>query len=599
MRARRFLLYALAAVALLSAVGGLSLLALRLESEAEAGRLRQARLDRMRLALWRLDAHLAPSLGRLAGHAYSHYLPAFSPAELYAESGAPVTERALLEPSPILRSDWPDWLRLHFHAPVAGGIASPDVPTGRFAWVTAAGLVRPTRPPDAPARLAALDGWLTPAVRQALRDAAPPLEPTPPPRLARADLDRGRRDQNALLNAQSFTPRQNPERLDNVLRNVGAPRPDPDPTNPTTLVGLSPLRGAWLPAAGSPLILYRVATVAGRAYLQGALVDWPRLRTRLLAEIRDLLPAAALVPVASVPAVSAPGELLSALPVRLDPGRVERGPAGRSGLTPARLTLGAAWLIILLALGVVGVAVVRLVDLGERRLAFVSAVSHELRSPLTAFRMYADLLADGAIQGDDRRQEVIEKLRDQAERLGDLVSHVLEFSGLEHRGARVNRQTLPAADLLEALAEPCRARCESADRILDLALTVPDGVTVDTDPAAVETIVLNLVDNACKYAAAAEDRRVHVSARIAPGVLVLTVSDHGPGVPAAARRRIFEPFFRAEPEPTREHRGIGLGLALAARLAAALGGRLRLAGEPLPGGRIAAVLELRIPAQGA
>jgi len=128
-----------------------------------------------------------------------------------------------------------------------------------------------------------------------------------------------------------------------------------------------------------------------------------------------------------------------------------------------------------------------------------------------------------------------------------------------------------------------------------LALAVPGDRRLATDPAAVETILRNLVDNACKYAAAAEDRRVHVAARVEPGWLILSVSDHGPGVPAAERRRIFDPFFRAEPEQTREHRGVGLGLAIAARLARALGGRLQLVGEPVLGGRIAAVFELRLP----
>ncbi len=91
-------------------VGVISGVALHLEGKAERTRQREERLDRVRIALWRLDSHMTPILGRVAGHAYSHFVPAFAPARLYDVQGRRQRSKLLLEPSPILMNDWPGWV---------------------------------------------------------------------------------------------------------------------------------------------------------------------------------------------------------------------------------------------------------------------------------------------------------------------------------------------------------------------------------------------------------------------------------------------------------------------------------------------------------
>ncbi len=117
----------LVVVAVVTVISGV---ALHLEAETERTRRREEQLDRVRIALWRLDSHMTPILGRVAGHAYSHFVPAFAPARLYDAQGRPERSKLLLEPSPILMNDWPAWVLLHFQAPISGRITSPQVPQG-------------------------------------------------------------------------------------------------------------------------------------------------------------------------------------------------------------------------------------------------------------------------------------------------------------------------------------------------------------------------------------------------------------------------------------------------------------------------------------
>jgi signal transduction histidine kinase len=112
-----------------------------------------------------------------------------------------------------------------------------------------------------------------------------------------------------------------------------------------------------------------------------------------------------------------------------------------------------------------------------------------------------------------------------------------------------------------------------------------EGRAVTADPATVERILINLVDNACKYAGGGPDPRVHLSLASTdrPGFLELRVRDHGPGVPRSEERRIFMPFQRGAHAADGSKSGLGLGLALARGLARQMGGDLALA-RPEGGG---------------
>jgi len=121
-------------------------------------------------------------------------------------------------------------------------------------------------------------------------------------------------------------------------------------------------------------------------------------------------------------------------------------------------------------------------------------------------------------------------------------------------------------------------------------------MALETDVEAIGQILMNLVDNACKYAAEAADRDIHLVASRQPGRVALTICDHGPGIDSAFRRDLFIAFRRAERGTGDAVRGVGLGLALARALAGDLGGDLSIESTPpLNAADLGACFTLRLP----
>ena len=213
--------------------------------------------------------------------------------------------------------------------------------------------------------------------------------------------------------------------------------------------------------------------------------------------------------------------------------------------------------------------------LSERRAAFVSAVTHELRSPLTTFRMYAEMLAEGMVRDEQQRRTYLETLRVEADRLSHLVDNVLQYARLERGRAGRRPVAIELERLMQQVTERLPQRAKQAGMVLHESPPPADNQhQVWTDPAAVEQILFNLVDNACKYAATATDRRVHLHWSLGNRVVQVRVSDHGPGISVAQSRKLFQPFSKTDQEAAQSAPGIGLGLALCQRLAQDVGGRL-------------------------
>jgi signal transduction histidine kinase len=312
--------------------------------------------------------------------------------------------------------------------------------------------------------------------------------------------------------------------------------------------------------------------VNGATYLQGCWLDWNGIQQELLGSIRDLLPNARLEPAAT----SSMGDAernLAGLPVRLVPGSVATAP--EDSLSPARISLYGAWAGLVLA----GVSVAGLLygvmALSERRRVFVSSVTHELRTPLTTFRLYTDMLAQGMVTSEEKRQQYVARLQSEALRLGHLVENVLFYARLDSgRGGGV-KESLEMGALLQGVIDRLRERVASAG--LTLAFESPaEAVNIRADGAAIEQILVNLVDNACKYAASSTPPVVHVELQRTDGRVMVKVRDHGPGLSTADRKRLFRPFSKSDHEAAASAPGVGLGLALSRRLARAQGGDLRL-----------------------
>jgi signal transduction histidine kinase len=355
----------------------------------------------------------------------------------------------------------------------------------------------------------------------------------------------------------------------------------------TPAAPLAALTAVW---AGDALVLARrVPAQADGATVEGCVVDWPRLRADLLAAIADLLPHASLEPTVDA-AATTDQRLLAAIPARLVPGAVPA--VVTAGWSPLRGTLAAAWATMALAAAAVAALLASVLALSERRSAFVSSVTHELRTPLTTFRLYSGLLEEGMVPAAEV-PTYHATLRREADRLTHLVENVLAYARLE-RGRHATRLgPVSVGDLLD------QATPRPAERALhagfEWRLHADDAtcrLVVLTDPAAVEQVLFNLVDNACKYARGTGLAAIEVTAAPRGRSVAIAVRDYGPGVAAREASRLFEPFRKSARDAAEGAAGVGLGLALSRRLARQMGGDLVCEPPAEGGGRFVLTLPL-------
>jgi signal transduction histidine kinase len=285
---------------------------------------------------------------------------------------------------------------------------------------------------------------------------------------------------------------------------------------------------------------------------------------------------------------------LVGLPWKLAPG--EHPIAVVRGWTPMRLTLAAAWFGAVLAALAAAALLLGVTRLSERRAAFVSSVTHELRTPLTTFRLYSELLEQGMVRDEADRTQYLHTLRTEAERLTHLVDNVLAYSRIERTHRRSRMEKLELAPWIERVRSRMEDRAKEAGMTLDLRLPERSGgLSCVTDATALEQIVFNLVDNACKYAGGrCAEPVVRVSLEQRGRWAELWVCDSGPGIARRERSRLFRPFHKSADEAANSKPGVGLGLALCHRLARALGGKLSL--ERPAGQTAGACFVLRLPA---
>jgi signal transduction histidine kinase len=252
--------------------------------------------------------------------------------------------------------------------------------------------------------------------------------------------------------------------------------------------------------------------------------------------------------------------------------------------------LVATWLTALLAACAALALFLGAQRLAEQRATFVSAVTHELRTPLTTFRLYAEMLADGMLPTEEQRQSYLDTLKQESLRLSHLVENVLSYARVERSRRAPAPGPVVLADVLERFRGRLEERTQGAGMRLDVDLE--PGLTALGEPSAIEQVLFNLVDNACKYAAGGPDKRVMVSGRREGEAVVLRVRDFGPGLTPEDRRQLFAPFAKSAARAALTAPGVGLGLSLCRSLARAQRGTLQSEGVQ-PGACFA--LRLRIP----
>jgi len=231
-------------------------------------------------------------------------------------------------------------------------------------------------------------------------------------------------------------------------------------------------------------------------------------------------------------------------------------------------TLGVMGFVVLLGSLFLWRAVQAESRLAARKAEFVSTVSHELRTPLTSIRMYADMLKEGWVKDEGAARDYFALIAAESERLARLVNNVLDFSRIERGKKTFEMRAGDPAPVVREAAETLRPYLR--EKGLALEIDVPETLPQATfDRDALVQILVNLIDNASRHGK--EEVRVEAAAR--NGAVVLRVLDRGPGVPAADRERIFDPFTRGS---NAAGGGSGLGLALVRHYAEAHHGRVEV-----------------------
>jgi len=222
-----------------------------------------------------------------------------------------------------------------------------------------------------------------------------------------------------------------------------------------------------------------------------------------------------------------------------------------------------------------GVAIVIVAAERERRLSalksdFVANVSHELKTPLSLVRMFGELLLTGRVASDDKRREYLQIIVNESERLTALIENVLDFAKFERGKSAFEFRDGDVGAAVARAVDVYRYRAERESVAVDVTID-PDLPHVRFDERALELLLMNLLDNALKYAK--EGKRITVDVRAEPSSIQIRVADQGRGIPLHERRRIFERFVRGSAGGEDQVRGSGIGLALVKHIAESHGGK--------------------------
>lgn len=210
-----------------------------------------------------------------------------------------------------------------------------------------------------------------------------------------------------------------------------------------------------------------------------------------------------------------------------------------------------------------------------RRVSFVNQVSHELKTPLTNIRMYADLLEHDLDQLDPTNSDKpVSRLRiivSESQRLSRLIGNVLTFSRQQRRTLTLRRVPASVDSVVQRVVEQFTPTLERNGITVQLNLAAGETVMIDVD--ALEQILVNLINNVEKYAA--DGHALDIATTRSGDSTTIRVSDHGPGIPVAQHEAVFEPFHRLSDRPV-DAAGTGIGLSIARELARLHGGDLRI-----------------------
>jgi len=260
------------------------------------------------------------------------------------------------------------------------------------------------------------------------------------------------------------------------------------------------------------------------------------------------------------------------------------------GGTQRRLLIGAVAVVVgvtLFGAYLLWLDVRREVRTTELRSQFVASVSHELKTPLTAIRMFAETLAMGRPEDPARRTEYLDTIVNESERLSRLLDNVLDFSKIEHGTKQYRLRPVDLAEVVQAAARTVRYPLGQQGFELEVQVD-HDLPPARADADALEQALLNLLGNAMKFSGQSRTLRLSLTQR--NGRARIEVTDFGVGIPQGEQRRVFDKFYRADSAEADRIPGAGLGLALVKHIAQAHGGAVEL--QSVPGEGSTFVLDL-------
>ncbi len=210
------------------------------------------------------------------------------------------------------------------------------------------------------------------------------------------------------------------------------------------------------------------------------------------------------------------------------------------------------------------------------RREFVSNVSHELKTPLTAIHAYAETLLDGALEEPEHRTQFVERIGEQANRLHALIQDLLRLAQIESGENVFDVRAVEVSPIVRECIDEHLAVAESKSQRLVTQAPAAD-VNVMADEEGLHTILGNLIDNAVKYTQ--DGGTISVRWRIDDGMAQIDVQDNGPGIPREHQSRIFERFYRVDRARSRDVGGTGLGLSIVKHLVQEFDGTIGLTSE--------------------
>lgn len=217
----------------------------------------------------------------------------------------------------------------------------------------------------------------------------------------------------------------------------------------------------------------------------------------------------------------------------------------------------------------------RQLELARQQQDFVSAVSHELKTPLTSIRLYAEMLREGWTSRE-KQNSYYDFIFFESERLSRLINNVLQLARLSHNHVSVELNPVQVSELMDSLGSKISNQIERAGFQLHLNCD-PEAneSSIQVDRDYFTQIMINLVDNALKFSKQADHKQIDINCnRLRDGSIQFSVRDYGPGIGSGQMKKIFRLFYRTENELTRETVGTGIGLALVNQLAQGMNGRV-------------------------